>query len=141
MKNRILMTALIALGLVLGACGPAGDGREEPLRLDGTRWVLETMNGEAPLAGTTITAEFSEGQVSGNSGCNSYFGSYTLEDSEFTVSELVWTEMACLEPEGLMDQEQRYLSILNNATRLEKEANRLTLRTPDGRGLVFAPQS
>jgi heat shock protein HslJ len=252
------------LSLALAACGPIGNGQEEPIRLDGTSWVLVALNGDSPLEGTTITAEFAEGEISGSSGCNSYFGSYTLngnglefgmmgmtemacmepqgvmeqesayletlrsitqvrlagdqlemmdesgdvvlrferqeeptpvdpaslertpwalesfieggtvtsliagttitlelnagrmtgsagcnnyggsytiEDDELTVNELVWTEMACMEPEGLMDQEQRYLSILSNATRLELEGNQLTLRTPDGRGLVFVPNS
>jgi heat shock protein HslJ len=48
--------------------------------------------------------------------------------------------MACLDPEGVMEQEQRYLSILNNVSTFDREASRLTLLTPDGRGLVFTPQ-
>jgi heat shock protein HslJ len=265
MKSRTTIIVLLVLVLLLTACSPAGNGGEEPVQLDGTRWELLAMNGEAPIEGTTITAEFADDEISGNSGCNSYFGSYTLEgntitfgmlgmtemaclepegvmaqesayletlrsvtgvrltgvelemmdasgtvvlrfgepegsgtpvdtaslegtmwtlesfvqgetvtsliagttitlqldagrmtgsagcnnyggsytleDGELTVNELVWTEMACMDPEGVMEQEERYLSILNNATRLELEGGQLTLRTPDGRGLVFVPNS
>jgi heat shock protein HslJ len=112
--------------------------------LDGTSWALQTfIEGETAtslMAGTTVTLELNDGQITGSAGCNSYGGSYTLQEGEITFSDLFWTEMACLDPEGVMEQEQRYLSILNNVSTFDREASRLTLRTPDGRGLVFTPQ-
>jgi len=114
MNTRFRLIALVLLAAALLACNPAaGDGT--PTRttaLDGTEWQLVTLNRQAPLAGTVITARFSQGQISGSSGCNSYFGSYTLRGSALQIQGLGGTEMACLEPQGVMEQEQIFLQTL-----------------------------
>ncbi len=112
--------------------------------LAGTAWTLTAIiEGEAatsPLADTEITLEFDAEQVSGTAGCNRYFGPYTLEEGQLSFGALGLTRMYCEMPEGTMEQEASYTDILSAATVVERSANRLTLRTTDGRGLVFAPQ-
>ncbi|MGC9334802.1 MAG: META domain-containing protein [Anaerolineae bacterium] len=121
--------------------------------LEGTTWTLfsfiepnpaEDIPAPVPLSldvlpGTEVTATFSDGQVAGSTGCNSYGGSYSLEAGSLAVGDLFQTEMACLEPEGVMEQESHYLDVLRYATQADVFGTRLWLETDDGRGLVFKP--
>lgn len=87
-------------------------------------------------ADSPITIEFTtDGQVSGQASCNSYFGSYTLDGGSLISGPVGSTEMWC---EGLMEQETAFLQKLQAATGLTVAENRLTIHTPDG-DMVFAP--
>ena len=109
--------------------------------LDGTAWSLTAFTEDGTttslLADTQITLSFEDGQASGSAGCNSYFGPYTLEDGELHIGPVAITEMYCMSPEGVMEQETRFVDILTNVTLFERDADQLTLKTADGRGLVF----
>ena len=112
--------------------------------LDGMTWTLTTfIDGETAtslLADTEITLAFEDDQATGSGGCNSYGGSYTLERGELHIGPVAITEMYCMTPEGVTEQETRYTSILADVTLFEWDADRLTLKTADGRGLVFTAQ-
>ncbi len=111
--------------------------------LEGTAWSLTAfIEGETTtslLADTEITLAFEAGQASGTAGCNGYSGSYTLEHGALRIGGIAITEMYCTTPEGVTEQETRYTSILSDVTLFERDADRLTLRTADGRGLVYMP--
>ena len=119
MKRRNLIVVLVAVvlllvGLVLAGCSlsPADSST-----LAGTQWVLVTLGGKAPLAGATVpSAEFTADQISGSTGCNHYFGTYEASGSDLTLGAVASTEMACLQPEGVMDQEQAFLAALASVT-------------------------
>jgi heat shock protein HslJ len=134
--------------------------RYEPLpagvdaALEGTAWILADIvqqrgeEGEgAPLAlpsglvpGTELTAAFEDGQVSGSAGCNSYSGPYTLDGSALAMGSLGATERWCDEPQGVMEQEQRYLERLRQASQYQINGRQLWLDTGGGSSLVyFAP--
>ena len=66
------------------------------------------------LADTTITIIFTETEVKGNAGCNDYSGTLNRTDDAFTISNIVATQTACAEPAGIMEQEQAYLTALEN---------------------------
>jgi len=112
--------------------------------LEGTAWSLAAfIEGEtatAVLADTEITLAFEVEQVSGSAGCNSYFASYTLDGGALRFGAAGMTKMYCATPEGVMEQEARYGDILSAVTLFEWDADQLTLRTADGRGLVFTAQ-
>ena len=98
------------------------NGETEEAILEDTDWVLQSYgelgNLKDVLTDTRITAEFasSEGTVEGSAGCNSYSSSYEMEDSQLSIpGPVAATEMYCEEPEGVMDQEQEYLEILQAA--------------------------
>ncbi|MGD8623555.1 MAG: META domain-containing protein [Anaerolineae bacterium] len=115
MNRRKLIIVLVALALLLGGLLLAGCERNNPHRvtLAGTQWVLVTLGGQPPLAGGTApSAEFTEDQISGSTGCNHYFGTYNVRGDTLTLGAVAVTEMACLEPEGVMDQEQAFLAAL-----------------------------
>ena len=102
-----------------------------------TEWDLVTMNGEAPVDGTIPTISFEENAINGTTGCNSYFGGYTLDGTNLSVEQVGQTEMFC---EGRMEQEQTYLTMLMSAVSLTFEDGTLTIHTEQG-DLVYTPAS
>lgn len=107
--------------------------------LDGTSWALYAFRKSSPIEGTKFTARFEAGQISGSGGCNQYGGSYEVEGNQLTINELYSTEMACLEPEGLMEQEAFLLDFLGSAQTYSIEEGRFLIYRPDGEALTFDP--
>lgn len=87
--------------------------------------------------GTAITAAFEGGVMAGSAGCNQYSGAYQAEGNALTLGPMGATKMACLEPEGLMEQESRYLQTLADITAYHLYGRQLWLETADGRALVY----
>jgi len=113
---------------------PGGD----PLK--GTSWRLVTLGGASLIPGTTITATFEEGQVHG-SACNSYGGSYKVSGDKITVEALFMTEMACMDPQGVMEQERRYMEMLGMAQTFEVSSGQLQIFSAGGEVLTFLAAS
>jgi putative lipoprotein len=134
----LLALALLLAGLLLVGCDRSPAGNDT---LAGTQWVLVTLGGKPPLAGGTApSAEFAEDQISGSTGCNHYFGTYEARGSDLTLGAVAVTEMACLEPAGVMDQEQAFLAALASTTSYRLAGAGLELL--DGAGsvvLAFEP--
>jgi len=113
--------------------------------LEGSIWTLTNFIAESdgdvrlPISWTTITARFEDGLISGTAGCNQYSGSYTAAD-KIALNEMSWTEMLCMDPAGVMQQETQYLEILRDVTTFTIKENQLTLSTEDGRALVYHAQ-
>jgi heat shock protein HslJ len=105
--------------------------------LAGTEWdVTNYNNGNQAvvgvLEGTTLTASFDkDGNLSGNSGCNQYTGTYKVDGNQITIGPLASTMMMCSDPAGVMDQEAQYLAALQSAASYRIEGNVLELRTKD----------
>jgi heat shock protein HslJ len=132
-KLVIGMLMLLVLAVLLIGCGQAG----APASLEGTRWVLTSLNGRGPLADTDITLSFEDGEVSGSAGCNTYFGAYKAEgEDKLTLTDLANTEIGCLEPEGVMEQETEYLQTLRAATGFRLSEGELEIVSAGGM-LVF----
>lgn len=114
-----------------------------PIDLAGTSWTLTSLIDEggsmAPIVtGTTVTAIFdADGiRVSGLAGCNHYSADYTRNGADITIKSAVRTDMYCGEPEGLMDQEDRYLSLLTDVSSYRVEGDRLILSDKEGADLL-----
>jgi heat shock protein HslJ len=89
----------------------------------------------SPIAGTTLTATFTpDGQVSGDAGCNTYTGAYTLEGTALTVGPLATTMKAC--EQDVMDQETQFLTALQTPTNVESSGTTVTLRAASGASQV-----
>jgi len=134
MKLINTLTGITWIAIILVACGGTGG---DPL--DGTTWELHSIGRFSPIPGSMTTISFENGQVSGLGGCNQYGGEYQVNGGMITISELYMTEMACLSPEGVMEQEGRYLQSLGEARRFELSEGQLQLYGSDGEALTFVP--
>jgi heat shock protein HslJ len=115
-----------------------------PAGLPGTSWeVISYNNGREAvvslLTGTDISLNFgTDGQVSGNAGCNTYSGGFQADGKALKVGPLVSTQRACDTPAGVMEQEQQYLAALQNASTVEIAGDTLTIRDAGGAMQVLA---
>jgi heat shock protein HslJ len=105
--------------------------------LDGTEWVLTTLDGSPPVGGTSFTLVFADGGISGKAGCNLYFGDYDQSGNTLSIPMIGMTEMYCMDPEGVMDQESTYLAILSRLGTFSVDGSQLRLDTADGAFLLF----
>ena len=136
MSNFPLVVALIMA--LLAACAGAAEPTQTVLELEGTQWILDELNGSAPLPGTEITLAFEQGNAAGSAGCNDYGGSYETTDGSLRIPELIRTEKLCLEPEGIMDQEDAYLAALQGAAFYQLVDDRLQIENGAGEAtLIF----
>ena len=143
----MLFLCLIILGFITlfgGACTSADIYTKG---LEYIKWILQSYEelGELKdiLVDTEITAEFvsSEGTVMDSAGCNSYFAGYEVEGSKLsTLGHVGATEMYCMEPNGVMDQEQEYLAILQLATSFEINGRDLRIGY-DSQVLIYTSDS
>jgi heat shock protein HslJ len=108
------------------------------LVLGGSRWIATMINngrgGVASLVEeTVVTAEFgTDGRVAGSGGCNRFSGEYTLEGDSLAIGPVASTRMACLEPEGVGQQESAYFAALARVASWSFRDDRLQLRAADG---------
>ena len=128
------LAATILLGLA--ACAGAGGTTGDPL--NGTSWRLTMLDGASLVPGTEITATFEDGEVSGKA-CNIYGGKYQVSGDRLTMTDVFMTEMACLEPQGIMEQELAFFNLLTSAQSFELTDGGLRILGPSGAELAFAP--
>jgi heat shock protein HslJ len=134
MKIKLIIYLVITSVLITtGACSLSqGTGG-----LENKTWKLESYGQEGSLnevlSGTEITVTFEGGkdQVRGSSGANTYSGSYRLNDNTLSILELAWTEMARLDPPGVMEQEQEYLKLFKAAESFIIDNNKLKITSGD----------
>ena len=103
-----------------------------PNALDGTQWKLTgwTLNSLNP-ADFTITAKFTNGQIAGSSGVNTYSGAYKLgPGNAFSVEQVASTLMAG--PEPAMRAETTYMALLGQAKSYSISGATLTLYDKGG---------
>lgn len=111
--------------------------------LSGRTWVVTHLDdgdgrlGET-LVGTTLTFAYDGERVNGTAGCNNYFGPASL-DSAVRIGPLATTLMMCHEPEGVMEQEQRFLRLLGEIDAVEANQDRLELRRGERAVVVLVP--
>ena len=111
---------------------------ENPLQ--GKAWVLSSYNDTQPIAGHVPTLNFDGDQVSGTTGCNHYGGMVKIDADSIRFEGIFSTEMACIEPDGLMEQERVFLELLGTADQFELIENVLTFYAKSMPILVFETQ-
>lgn len=91
------------------------------------------------ITGSTITATFDNGKLSGNAGCNTYNATYEVDGSKIAIGPIASTRRACLD--GLVaTQEAEYLAALELARTYSLGANGLTLLRDGGTiAVTYAP--
>ncbi len=101
--------------------------------LTDTIWHLQAYT-QPLLPDSDITVTFTDaGELHGTAGCNSYFGSYMIEEDTLTIGAIGSTQMWC---EDMMEQETAFLELLQNAVQYELSASTLTIHAKGG-DLIF----
>jgi len=110
---------------------------EEGTLLSGKRWILIAM-GERRVSADKPYIEFDREQhrISGDSGCNRFFGSVQITGASLKISQLGSTKRACLS-EDANHLENEFLQTLGKATRFSMETNELRLFAGDSLVLTF----
>jgi len=139
-----LITGLSAAFLIVLAsgCGTTKSADVSIEMLTSMQWELKTINGKDAVAtdyasGLPVANFSTDHKVSGKSGCNSYSGSYNLNDEGgINMSEFITTKMFC-EGQG----EANYLKALNSANVAKVEKDKLVLYNGVDEILVFTPKN
>ena len=127
---------LVGVCLFMSACSPIS-AMNDPLQ--DTTWKLSDGGKTKLIEGRAITIHFKDGRINGTAGCNSYGGRYRVYGDRIVVQELFSTMMACPEPEGIMEQEQRYLGYLGDAQTYQINDGKLLVYWSEYKALTFVP--
>ena len=110
MKNFLV---IISMAVMLVSCSSVSTstkaGKSQPSVTD-TSWTLADQ-----VKGNVPTLKFESGRISGNAGCNTYFGEAVLDASTgtFKAGEIASTKKMCPN----MSVEQNFLKMLSEANR------------------------
>ena len=94
----------------------------------GVTWQLSDIGDKQLTTDIKTTLIFGEDyKISGNTGCNNYFGTYTLMPyaEGFKVSNIGSTRKMC--PEEIMERENTYLEVLGKAVSIKFNDNKLEI--------------
>ncbi|NJN55301.1 MAG: META domain-containing protein [Anaerolineae bacterium] len=131
MKTMIRIMLLAAAMFLLAACQQAAEP-EASMELAGTNWILSSLDGELPLAGTAVSLQFgTDGTVFGTDGCNRFNTTYTQDGSSLTInqSQGISSLMAC--EEAVMNQATAYMAALSATTSFTATSSQLSLLNGD----------
>ena len=112
--------------------------------LSDSSWQVTGYNNGAEalvslMTDTTISLQFSATDtVSGRAGCNTFTGTYTSTDGTVTITGLASTQIMCIKPEGIMDQEAQFVAALQKASVYSIENGALVMRDESGAMQVTA---
>ncbi len=118
--------------------------RAQPTELAGTRWDVRGYNNgrggvTSLIKETSLTLEFAAGgSLSGTAGCNRFTAAYTVNGKRMLIGAAAATRRLCAEPEGVMEQETRFLKALEGTHLARFEGNRLELRSESGSLMISA---
>jgi len=105
-------------------------------------WTVQAVvvdGAETPVAeGTTVTAIFDAGMLSGSAGCNNFTGGYETDGASLTIGPLGSTAMFCADPAEAMDQEATFLALLTEAESFAVDGDHLEIRTSDGSQVLLS---
>jgi heat shock protein HslJ len=113
--------------------------QEDTATLEGVEWTLSEFSRDGDLGGipdgVNATLLLLDGQATGNSGCNPFFGAYQIDGPSITFDEtLGLTRMACTDDAQVV--EEAYLAALTTVTSWSIEADSLQLRADPGTSVL-----
>lgn len=141
LKSAAFLFVTIAVGMGVQSCNSVKT--IDKTQLSGY-WALKTLEGEKAedaFKGSipSLSFDFDKNSVFGNSGCNSYFGEFSLDEkNEFSAPRLAGTLMLCIdenkEPEFLkaLGTEKLVLQLDNNEILSFKKGDKTLLEFVKG---------
>ena len=158
--RKVMLIMAVMLLIVIACTGPQPTPQLEtptatvapeptPTRLpiNGATWILETIDGQPPIAGTHLTLTFNEPWFGGYDGCNDFGGRHESgqpiieRDGTISLPPAARTLQGCVTPPGILDQADRYLDAMKQDAKARIVEDRLHIL--DGSGevvLVFAKE-
>jgi len=127
--------------LLVGCCRVPATTRTPPptMSIEGPTWRLTAIDGRKPeptaQTGRPVTARFESGRVDGFSGCNQFFGGYTIDGDRIGFAPLAGTMMACAPPAMVLEKSVH--GVLAGTVRYAIDGDRLTLTPTTGSALAF----
>ena len=104
-------------------------------------WQLDSLNGEAVIAGTSITMTIRGQKLGGSGGANRYNAQWQLTESDLAISPIAATKRMLASPKGVMEQEQNFFGLLQKMQTVSMTADKqLRLESGEGQYLLFIPQ-
>jgi putative lipoprotein len=135
-RGWLIVLCVAVVALVGCGAGPEPEARTQievmkPVTaadLEGTGWQARSIAGQtvADDVRSTIVLE-ADNRVAGFGGCNSFFGSWAVEDDAIVFGHLGATMMMC--PPEIMEQETGFLEALNTAERFEIISGELVIHS------------
>lgn len=116
--------AFVMLFAVLGSGCDQSTKSEKLTELRGTHWKVEGI----PRQVTASMAFGQDGRLTGFSGCNRYFATYTTEGTRLTINGIGSTKKLC--PEVEMSVERELLKTLEVVNRWQGTEQKITLTAP-----------
>lgn len=146
MQRRAVSLAL-CLVLALSACGAQSGASSSAstvsptaktelalptgTELNGSAWVLVSIDGEAQPPEPAIRLEFEDGYTRGFAGCNFFDGPFQAEGPLLRLREVAQTAMLCPQ-DALMRQEDAFFAALRSTEGYVLQGERLELRDKTG---------
>lgn len=142
MRHLRNLFGIMLFAITLASCGSAKEA--DPIAiLTSKNWQLQSINGSAVDAsqysrGLPDATFSSDNKIMGSGGCNSYSGSYNLNDEMgVNISQIISTKMAC----DAMAGETAYFDALNKVNMAKIDADKLILMRDVTEVLVFVPKA
>jgi heat shock protein HslJ len=138
MRNLAMALGALMTISTLGACAAPVE-RETGLSAlpEGTRWRLDSSSVEGLKAGadTGISMAFTQGRLTGDSGCNQFFADASVVDGGLKLGPIGASKRACIGPR--MASEQALFAALASLDGAAVVGGRLRLVTTEGTEMVF----
>lgn len=100
-----ILVVLLGLAIVSACTIDTSAKSERILSLAGTNWELQKLGKDSVTSDRPLSLNFDDSRMTGYSGCNRFFGSYTgSSDGVFSSGPLGMTKMACMGDRNLLEQ-------------------------------------
>jgi heat shock protein HslJ len=125
-RRLLLLPVTLVVVVIVAACTPgaqatavpasaSASAAAGPINLDGTSWRMsDYLSPDGALytvpGAVMPLAEFKDGMMTGNAGCNTFSATYAIQGDSITLGPVVSTKMACAEP--MQTVENAYLAAL-----------------------------
>ena len=136
MKNLLPILVITGLG-IFQSCSTQNPNDPKTLNLEiSGNYTLEfadgiNLNEGFPTKVPTLILESISKKLTGNTGCNQMFGSFTTKQNKISFSEMGATKMFC---EGVKENE--YLALLNQVDSYKLNNNQLTFLNKEGKQIL-----
>ncbi|MBQ1973424.1 MAG: META domain-containing protein [Paraprevotella sp.] len=122
MKKIVMLLMCASLFISCDSAKKVSEGSKE---LMSTEWKIVKANGQAVEMGEEGQPTFAlnEKEVYGATGCNNYFGTYTLEGEKLSFAQMGATQRMCVN----MDAERNILLALEKVSAFKVESEKAYL--------------